>query len=86
MEFPIIKATPTCSGNGFTAGNIYTFKALIDIPTPGMLYATNSDKGYERVVNRESLFDGQKYAHLWDGVNWNAAGTFIIISKEESHV
>ena len=80
----IIIATPSCSGNGFVEGTYYTFTPLLDIPNPASVYTCTLPNGWERVVSRESLLEGTKSAHLWDGVHWSKAGNFIIKEKDKS--
>ena len=55
----VIHAIPTESGNGFTAGKVYTFRHKIN-----GLYVTLNDNGHERF---ESYPFSQHSAHLWTG-------------------
>jgi len=63
-----LRATPTISGNGFTGGKSYLF-----CHHRNGLYRTTNDNGHERF---ESYPFAERSAHLWDGVNWEAAGRF----------
>ncbi len=70
-----MKITPTKSGNGFTAGKVYT--ATIDETSwKNSLLRTFNDNGHERFISADDIDSGKPSAHLWDGVNWNQAGTW----------
>ena len=78
----MLKATPSRDGNGFSAGKVYTFK-----PTPDCwgynegkpsLYTAQNDRGHERHESYDTLTEAKPSAHLWDGLNWKAAGHWTI--------
>lgn len=80
-----IKATPTKSGNGLRAGEVYTFTPTPDCYAPQgkpSLFETVTERGHVKYVSRDTLEEGRPCPHLWDGRNWLAAGTWQIISRE----
>ncbi len=77
--------TPTKSGNGFIAGERYTFQPVKNIPEPGSLYVA-FPIGMQRIENAETLTGGQPSAHLWEGRGYwpDVAGCWEVIDSFES--
>ena len=75
----IIKATPTKDGNGFFRYRVYTWEH-----DTNNLYRTFIRIGGNDCVRYESLETlrgNVKSAHLWDGKNWQKAGTWEIVEE-----
>jgi len=73
----IIKAMPTKSGNGFVEGKVYTWTHDTNNLYRTFLKINGND--CVRYELRETLQGNNKSAHLWDGLNWKAAGTWSIV-------